>query len=222
VATSLHDQYAFTFLFVDDGSTDGTWAVLQKLFGARTDCRLIQQERNQGIARAIQTGIRHADTAIVCSIDCDCTFDPHELRRMIPLLSEGVDLVTASPYHPQGEVKNVPAWRLLFSKGASRLYRIVLRQKLYTYTSCFRVYRREAAVSIPVKRGGFSGVTEMLGRLDLEGRRIVEFPTTLYVRTLGQSKMKLVPTIGGHLSLMARFVALRLLGTRSTRRMTDE
>jgi glycosyltransferase involved in cell wall biosynthesis len=222
VATSFRDQYAFTFLFVDDGSTDSTWAVLQKLFGARSDCRLIQQERNQGIARAIQTGIRHAGTPIVCSMDCDCTFDPHELGRMIPLLSEGVDLVTASPYHPRGAVKNVPWWRLFLSKTSSRLYRIVLRQKLYTYTSCLRVYRREAAVNIPLERGGFSGVTEMLGRLDLQGHRIVEFPATLEVRTLGRSKMKLVPTIVGHLSLLARFVSLRLLGTRPAHRMTNE
>jgi hypothetical protein len=72
------------------------------------------------------------------------------------------------------------------------------------------VYRREAAVGIPVKRGGFFGVTEMLGRLDLDGRRIVEFPATLEVRMLGRSKMKILPTIAGHLSLLAQFVGLRL------------
>jgi glycosyltransferase involved in cell wall biosynthesis len=222
VATSLRDHYAFTFVFVDDGSTDSTWPVLQKLFGARSDCRLIQHECNQGLARTIQTGIRHADTPIVCSMDCDCTYDPHELRRMIPLLTEGVDLVTASPYHPRGAVKNVPRWRLFLSKSLSRLYRLVLRQKLYTYTSCFRVYRREAAVNIPVERGGFFGVTEMLGHLDLEGRRIVEFPATLEVRMLGRSKMKIVPTIAGHLSLLARFVALRFRGARPAQKTTDE
>ena len=82
---------------------------------------------------------------------------------MIPLLTDDVDVVTASPYHPRGQVKNVPRWRLFLSKGLSRLYRLVLRQKLHTYTSCFRVYRRQAAVGIAVERGGFFGVTEMLG-----------------------------------------------------------
>jgi hypothetical protein len=209
VATSLSDEYAFTFLFVDDGSTDSTWAMLQRLFGSRSDCRLIRHERNQGLARAIQTGIRQANTPVVCSMDCDCTYDPHELGRMIPLLTDGVDLVTASPYHPRGTVKNVPGWRLFLSKSLSSLYRIVLHQKLHTYTSCFRVYRREAAVSLSVERGGFFGVTEMLGRLDLQGHRIVEFPATLEVRLLGRSKMKIVPTIAGHLGLLAQFVALR-------------
>jgi len=220
VATSLRDEYAFTFLFVDDGSTDGTWAVLQKLFGERSDCRLIQHERNQGLARTIQTGIRHADTPVVCSMDCDCTYDPHELRRMIPLLTEDVDLVTASPYHPAGAVRNVPRWRLVLSKSLSSLYRLVLRQKLYTYTSCFRVYRREAAVNVSVERGGFFGVTEMLGRLDLQGRRIVEFPATLEGRMLGRSKMKIAPTIAGHLGLLAQFVALRLRPVRPPQETT--
>ena len=219
VANTFCDDYAFTFVFVDDGSTDSTWAVLQKLFGARSDCRLIQHERNQGLARTIQTGIRQADTSIVCSIDCDCTYDPHLLGRMIPLLADGVDLVTASPYHPHGAVKNVPHWRLFLSKSLSQLYRRVLRQKLHTYTSCFRVYRRETTMRIPVERGGFFGVTELLGRLDLEGGRIVEFPATLEVRMLGRSNMKILPTVSGHLRLLTHFAGLRLKG-RSSRANT--
>jgi polysaccharide deacetylase family protein (PEP-CTERM system associated) len=212
VADTFRDDYAFTFVFVDDGSTDSTWAVLQKLFGGRSDCRLIQHDRNEGLARTIETGIRSSDTPIVCSMDCDCTYDPHLLGRMIPLLSEGVDLVTASPYHPQGAVKNVPQWRLFLSRSLSQLYRMVLQQKLHTYTSCFRVYRRETAMRIPVKRGGFFGVTEMLGRLDLEGGRIVEFPATLEVRVLGRSNMKILRTVGGHLRLLTQFAGLRLRG----------
>ena len=170
-----------------------------------------------GLARTIETGIRHAETPVVCSIDCDCTYDPHELGRMIPLLTDGVDLVTASPYHPQGSVRNVPFWRIFLSKSLSKLYRVVLRQKLHTYTSCFRVYRRETALGISVERGGFFGVTEMLGRLDLQGRRIVECPATLDVRVLGRSKMKILLTIMGHLSLLAQLVGLRA-GIRAPRR----
>jgi glycosyltransferase involved in cell wall biosynthesis len=210
VANAFRDDYAFTFVFVDDGSTDGTWTTLNELFGARPDCRLVRHERNRGVAHTIQTGIRHAETQIVCSIDCDCTYDPHELGRMIPLLADGVDLVTASPYHPQGTVKNGLRWRIFLSKNLSSLYRVVLRQKLYTYTSCFRVYRREAAIGISVERGGFFGITELLGRLDLEGCRIVEFPATLDVRMLGRSKMKILPTIAGHLGLLIQLVGLRV------------
>jgi polysaccharide deacetylase family protein (PEP-CTERM system associated) len=204
------DRYDFSFVFVDDCSTDRTWEMLTAIFGPRPDCTLVRHETNRGVAGAIRTGLKAARAEIVCSMDCDCTYDPHELGRMIPLLTEGVDVVTASPYHPQGQVKNVPRWRLFLSKSLSRLYRVVLRQKLHTYTSCFRVYRRETVVGVPVERGGFFGVTEMLGRLDLEGRRVVEFPAVLEARMLGRSKMKVLGTIAGHLRLLTHFAALRL------------
>jgi hypothetical protein len=125
------------------------------------------------------------------------------------MLEDGVDLVTASPYHPQGKVFNVPAWRLSLSKGLSRLYRLVLDHKLATYTSCFRVYRRGAVMGLPVKAGGFLGVAEMLGLLDLAGGRIVECPAALEVRLLGRSKMKIARTMAGHLRLLARLAAAR-------------
>jgi dolichol-phosphate mannosyltransferase len=143
-------------------------------------------------------------------MDCDCTYDPHELGHMIPLLRDGVDIVTASPYHPEGGVRNVPGWRLVLSKTLSRMYRMVLRQKLFTYTSCFRVYRRESAMALEVERPGFLGIAEMIARLDLAGRRVVEYPTTLEVRVLGQSKMKVLRTVWGHVGLLFDVARLRL------------
>ncbi|MEA2604892.1 MAG: hypothetical protein QOF89_5884 [Acidobacteriota bacterium] len=210
----LGRDYELAFVFVDDASTDGTWDLLHRLFDARTDTTLLRHDNNRGVAAAILTGLRAAGTEIVCSFDCDCTYDPHGLAEMIPKLVEGVDLVTASPYHPRGQVLNVPAWRLALSRGASRLYRIVLRQKLHTYTSCFRVYRRRALADLAVREDGFLGIAEMLARLDLQGSVVVEHPTTLEVRLLGQSKMKTLRSIAGHLRLLARLAALRLFGSR--------
>jgi polysaccharide deacetylase family protein (PEP-CTERM system associated) len=210
VKQSLGKKYNVKVIFVDDGSTDGTWRSLQHLFGAQADCALIRQPANQGVAAAILTGILSAQTEVVCSIDCDCSYDPHELERLVPQLTEGVDLVTGSPYHPQGRVSNVPRWRLGLSKVASFLYRCVLRQKLHTYTSCFRVYRRSAVVDLHIREGGFLGIAELLGRLDLKGSKIVECPTTLDVRILGVSKMKTARTIAGHLHLLSILFAARV------------
>ena len=201
---------AYELLVVDDGSRDATAQVAASFGGEGV--RVLRHERNRGVAAAIETGIRSAKSDIVCSMDCDCTYDPHDLGQMIPLLSEGVDMVTASPYHPRGRVKNVPRWRLFLSKSLSRLYRLVLRQKLHTYTNCFRVYRRQTAAKVSVERGGFFGVTELLGRLDLAGATIVEFPATLEARMLGRSKMKVLRTIAGHLGLLIELFRLRLRG----------
>ncbi len=209
VEQKLGDRYELRFIFVDDGSSDGTWEALQRIFGPKPNCLLLRHARNRGVAAGVMTGLRNATTDVVCSIDCDCTYDPHELGRMIPLLADDVDLVTASPYHKDGTVRNVPRWRLSLSKSLSALYRLVLHQKLATYTSCFRVYRRSAALVIEPERGGFLGVLEMLARLDLAGSKIVEFPTTLEVRILGRSKMKVLRTIAGHLGLLVHLAWLR-------------
>jgi polysaccharide deacetylase family protein (PEP-CTERM system associated) len=210
VQEAMREKYDVRFLFVDDGSTDDTWNSLQRIFGSRPDCTLLRHETNRGVAAAILTGVRTAETEILCSIDCDCSYDPHELKNMIPMLTGNIDMVTASPYHPQGQVLNVPKWRLAMSKTLSFLYRRVLRQKLATYTSCFRVYRRSALAGLTVREGGFLGVAEMLGKLDLKGARISEYPATLEVRLLGRSKMKVCRTILGHLGLLARLLSIRL------------
>jgi polysaccharide deacetylase family protein (PEP-CTERM system associated) len=210
VTASMEKEYELSFVFVNDGSKDGTAEALPRIFGGWPRCTIHHHETNRGVAAAILTGIQCASTELVCSIDCDCTYDPHEAAQMVPLLRPGIDVVTASPYHPQGQVRNVPAWRLFLSKGSSFLYRRVLRQKLYTYTSCFRLYRRSAVLELKVRETGFLGVAEILGKLDLKGSRLVEYPAVLEVRMLGRSKMKTVRTILGHLKLMTRLLWLRL------------
>ncbi|MEZ6143330.1 MAG: DUF3473 domain-containing protein [Zavarzinella sp.] len=209
VRQHLAPAYDLSFILVDDGSKDATWAGLQQTFANQSDVQLIKHPVNQGVAAAITTGIQAANTEIVCSMDCDCTYDPHELANMIPKLTKDVDMVTASPYHPDGMVRNVPGWRLVLSRGASWLYRRVLHHRLYTYTSCFRVYRRSAIVPLQLTRTNFLGVAEQLGLLDIHGGNIVEHPATLEVRMLGRSKMKTVRTILGHLRLLCHLTRKR-------------
>ena len=131
-------------------------------------------------------------------------------------LIDGVDLVTASPYHKAGGVRNVPEWRLFLSKGASWLYRRTLHSKLDTYTSCFRVYRRSSFVDLQLQEKGFLGVAEMLGRLDLNGGKIIEYPAVLEVRLFGFSKMKTARTIFGHLKLLSKLSKTRWFGKTET------
>ena len=217
VRERLGGKYDVTCLLIDDGSTDNTWKSLKRAFGDRPGYQLLRHDVNLGIAAAIMTGIRGAHTEIVCSMDSDCSYDPLKLAELIPLLTTGVDLVTASPYHPAGGVKNVPAWRLKLSKGCAWLYRRVLRTNLYTYTSCLRVYRRSTIAAIPLVNNRYLGIAELVGRLDLAGKTIVEHPAVLECRLHGRSKMKTVRTILGHLGLMARLMYDR----RRQQRLTD-
>jgi polysaccharide deacetylase family protein (PEP-CTERM system associated) len=203
--------YNAHFIFVDDCSTDATPKLLRELFSDKPNFSVIHHAENKGVSAAILTGLRASETEIVCSMDCDCTYDPHELVRMIPLIGDA-DLVTASPYHRDGGVRNVPQWRLFLSKGASFLYRRILTAQLDTYTSCFRVYRKRSVEKLQPQENGFLGVAELLGLLDIAGGRIVEFPAVLNVRLFGSSKMKTLRTIGGHLGLLSRLSSQKWFG----------
>jgi len=205
----LNDKHNIHLILVDDGSTDRTWSILCQLFGGKPNCMLIRQPSNLGVGAAILTGIRAAQTEIICSIDCDCTYNPTQLASLLPVLTSNIDLVTGSPYHPAGQVLGVPWWRLFLSKAASALYRCVLRQKLYTYTSCFRVYRRSAVLQLELKRKGFIGIAELIGKLDLNGYSIAESPAALTARAHGFSKMKTARVLVGHIGLLCELLALR-------------
>lgn len=203
----LSTRWDLKVLFVDDCSRDNTNAVLHSLFGGDPDVRIVRHAENRGVSAAILTGIQQADTEIVASMDCDCSYDPHELSRMLPLMASDVAMVTASPYHRDGRVSNVPRWRLTLSHGLSLIYRTLLRRKLATWTSCFRVYRKRQITDLPLKENGFLGTAELAAQLSLHDRRIVEHPATLEVRLFGFSKMKTLRTIASHLRLLSQVAA---------------
>jgi exopolysaccharide biosynthesis WecB/TagA/CpsF family protein len=207
---ALGDRYAFEFVLVDDGSADSTVSLLEQATAGRKNFRIVRHEYNRGIGAAIQTGLRAARHEIVATIDCDGSYDPLLLGDMAPKLTDGVDMVTASPYHPDGSVDNVPDWRLWLSRLASRIYSIICRRKLSCYTSCYRVYRRSAVAPLTVTNEGFVGVAELLWRLLEQDGQVIEHPARLRARVAGQSKMRVVRAGLAHLRFMAYMLACRV------------
>ena len=205
------------FVFVDDGSTDATWEKLNNAFSACENCKLVRHGRNLGIASAILTGARQCSAELVAVIDADCTFSPFQIEEMLQLMTDDVTVVVASPFHRKGAIRNVPGWRLMISRTAAFLYRQIMRNKLSSYTSCFRIYRWPAISHMKVRNTGFCGVTEILARLDLAGHSIVECPADLQVRLLGESKIQLFRVTLDHLRLITRLLGARLFATRLSR-----
>ena len=198
-------------VFVDDGSQDDTSKVLREHFGDRDVCQILRHDVNQGIGAGVLSGARASTTELIAVLDADCTFDPHQLPAMFALLEDDVAVVVASPLHGDGGATNVPAWRLLLSRGAAFLYQCVMRNQLTSYTSCFRIYRRGVLEHIALSNTGFAGMAEILAHLDLEGHQIAEYPAVLETRLLGQSKINTLRTIAEHLRLVARLAAARWL-----------
>ena len=209
IKAALSDVVVCEFVLVDDGSTDETWLLLEKIARAYLDVRLVRHAQNRGVAAAIRTGFFATDADWVASIDGDLSYDPMELRQMLQHLPDA-DVVTASPYHAEGGVLNVPGWRLFLSRTLSLAYRVLLGSRISTWTSCFRVYRRAFVVNLPLKNGGFLGTAELLVRVLRRGGRVVEHPCVLEARLLGFSKMRVFDVVLDHMRLLV-LVALRLV-----------
>jgi dolichol-phosphate mannosyltransferase len=124
-----------------------------------------------------------------------------------------VDIVTASPYHPEGAVDGVPAYRLILSQGASLIYRGLLDASIYCYTAMFRAYRRPVLQSVHFQAPGYLAMAEILAEALLQGYTVAEFPTVLRVRQYGQSKAKIARIIRDHLRFQAGLLP-RALGHR--------
>lgn len=190
-------------IFVDDGSRDGTLAALCDTFADLAipglSFQFIQHQVNRGLGAALRSGFERAKGTVVVTTDCDGTYRFAEIPALLERLTADVDLVTASPYHPQGAVAGVPAYRLLLSRGSSAIYRILADYHVYTYTALFRAYRRELIESVPFYATDFLAGTELLVNAMRMGYGVAEYPTVLHARTFGVSKAKLMRTIIAHL-----------------------
>jgi dolichol-phosphate mannosyltransferase len=212
LATAIAPANELECVLVDDGSLDNSERVAHETFAQIASVVFVKHPHNRGLGAAIRTGFSKATGDIICTIDSDCTYDPMEIPRLLEALDKtNADIATASPYHPQGGVKNVVGWRLFLSRGASRIYRIVCSSKLYTYTSMMRAYRRNVVETVPFNSDGFAGVTEVLLRACQEGYRIVEVPMILRSRVTGTSKMKVMRSMYMHLQLMLQALAWRFV-----------
>ncbi len=203
-------------LFVDDGSGDGTADVIRREAGA-LPYRIVTHPRNLGLGAALKTGFRESRGRELVTLDSDCTYAPERCLELLATLRAGADVVTGSPYHPRGEVVGVPEWRLVLSKGLSRMYWMILPVRLHTYTSCFRAYRRDVALALEARDDGFLAVAQLLVSAILIGARIVEQPERLSVRQFGRSKLKVIRVILGHLRYIGRLVLLRAGSARDVR-----
>lgn len=201
-------------IFVDDGSRDQTYNVLRQAFSALNypalTIKFEKHEVNRGLGAALKTGFKASTGEVIVTTDSDGTYHFSTIPAMLKLLTKNVAIVTASPYHPDGEVVGVPPFRIFLSRGSSLLYRLLLSWKIHTYTALFRAYRREVVDQIPFAANDFLGQTELMVKAMLKGYQVAEFPAALHRRMFGVSKAKLLKTIQSHLIFQGRLVLHRL------------
>jgi dolichol-phosphate mannosyltransferase len=196
---SLRRERSVELIFVDDGSRDGTGDLLEGCFRGDPDVRVLRHEHNRGLGAALRTGFGEVRGDVVVTTDSDSTYPYALIPPLLARLTPGTDVVTGSCYHPQGGVDNVPAYRVLLSRSASLLYRVLISPDVYTYTCMFRAYRRRVIETVPFDDDGYLAVTELLANAMLMGYGVAELPCVLRVRRYGVSKARVGRIIRSHL-----------------------
>lgn len=199
-------------VFVDDGSSDSTHERLMELYknGIGKDVKVVRHPVNRGVGGALKTGINNSGGDYIAAIDSDCTYEPSFLIEMFEIMKDRrADMITASPYHPEGATTNVPGYRLFLSRNLSRIYSLVLKSTFHTYTSMFRIYRRAAIRSIDFESEGFLAMAEILIKMHQIGFKIVEYPATLTKRRFGTSSAKTLKIIKEHLFFISSMLIKR-------------
>ncbi len=197
IRTLLALEHSFDVLVVDDGSPDGTGAIVKGLQAEFPDrVFLIERSGKLGLGTAYITGFKWAlkeGYEYVFEMDADFSHNPDDVPRLYAACAEeGADLSVGSRYVTGVNVVNWPMGRVLMSYFASKYVRMITRLPVYDTTAGFNCYRRKVLETIDLDAIRFKGYAfqiEMKFVTHKCGFTIKEVPVIFVNRVLGVSKM---------------------------------
>ena len=191
-------EKCFHILIIDDGSPDGTAAIIHRLIKDEFDDRLfiIEREGKLGLGTAYIAGFKWAlehGYDYVFEMDADFSHDPNDLPRLYAAChDEGYDLAIGSRYVSGVNVVNWPMGRVLMSYFASKYVRFITGCGIRDTTAGFKCYKRRVLQTIELDKVRFKGYAfqiEMKYTAYKIGFRIKEVPVIFVNRREGTSKM---------------------------------
>lgn len=195
----------YELIFVDDGSRDESFRILEKLHRQDDRVRVLQLRRNFGKAAALSVGFAHARGQIVATLDGDLQDDPAELPRLLEALEDGYDLVSGWKAQRRDPIsKRWPS--RLFNAVTGRLTGL----QLHDFNSGFKVYRRPVVEELRLYGELHRFIPVLASR---RGFVVGEVPVNHRPRRFGRSKYGAARFVRGFLDLLTV-----LFLTRYTRR----
>ena len=190
----------FDILVIDDGSPDGTAALVKDLMEREPFAGhlfLVERSGKLGLGTAYITGFKwaldHPKYEYIFEMDADFSHDPADVPRLLEACRDrGNDLAIGSRYISGVNVVNWPMSRVLMSYFASKYVRLVTGIPIHDTTAGFKCYRRRVLATIPLDQIRFKGYAfqiEMKFTTYQLGFKIEEVPVIFVNRRLGESKM---------------------------------
>lgn len=133
----------YEIIFVDDGSTDGSWETIEALFLNRQEIKGVRLRRNYGKSDALQAGFEEANGDYVVTMDADLQDDPNEIPAMLEMLKSGKDLVSGWK-----RVRHDPVTKTIPSRFFNAVTRWSTGIKLHDFNCGLKAYKREVTDSI--------------------------------------------------------------------------
>lgn len=169
----------FELLVVDDGSRDGTAAMVSERFAANPRLRVLGYATNRGKGYAVRFGLSHAKGDLVIFSDADLSTPIDQMEPMLAEIDRGADVVIGSRAHGGAEIlERQPFFREAGGKLFNVFVRLLVLPDLYDTQCGFKLFRR--AVILPVlpalRIDGFAFDVELLALARAAGARIAEVP----------------------------------------------
>jgi len=176
-------------VIVDDCSTDGTYAILQRLAEAFPQIRLFRHEKNSGKGAAVRTAIEKAVGDFALIQDADLEYDPSEYQRLLrPLLDGHADAVFGSRYLAGEQTRVLPFWHSMINKGLTLVSNMFCNLNLTDMETCYKVFRTDLLKSIPIRSDRFGFEPEIVMKSAKRKFRIYEVPISYHGRTYEEGK----------------------------------
>lgn len=202
----------FEFIFVDDGSKDDTVEQLQKIANERSNIQIIRHAVNRGMGNAIKTGLAACSTDLVITMDSDLTFRPEDVIKLYEKYVEThADCISGSPYLERGLMEEVTPFRLFLSESVNFLYRLLLGEKITSVSPIFRLYRRDELTKLTISSSNFEINAEIISKLIIAGKNVIEVPVPLLKRRYGYSKINVRKEIKNNIVLLYKIFKTKYL-----------
>ena len=181
-------------IFVDDGSTDGTFSALTRLHDAADNVRIVRLRRNFGKAAALQAGFEEATGDVIVTIDGDLQDDPAEIPRLLAKLDEGFDLVSGWKTKRRDPLsRRVPS--RIFNSVSGRVSGL----RLHDLNCGLKAYRAEVLDGLRIY-GELHRFIPVLAHY--RGFRVAEVPVNHRPREHGRSRYGMERYVRGFLDLL--------------------
>jgi len=174
---------------VDDASTDGSWAVLERCAAIDPRLRLLRHDRNQGKGAALRTGFAQVRAPIVLVQDADLEYDPAEYAVLLgPILAGKADVVFGSRFQGSGAHRVLYFWHAMGNKFLTLLSNMLTNLNLTDVETCYKVFRREVLERIRIEESRFGFEIEVIAKISRLGVRLYEVPISYHGRTYAEGK----------------------------------